>query len=218
MSRRFLDSLIFIGILSATMVLFAMCTSCATPKASVLRPTQAQYGSAISITAVCTEGSWYGSGVIVSKDKALTAAHVVTGTDCIFMGTTATGVDFVLVVDVVLSNADVARVSTVAYEFTNFDRPFVGHVPAVGSRVCIASAIPRAGHVCGEVQWPLGDLPGDIKHTATTEPGNSGSGIYTSGGALIGIVTHLWYCTNGQICGGKATSLWDRRWLINNLK
>lgn len=156
----------------------------------------------------------YGSGVLVSPTQLLTAAHVadVSGippilTACSLYAYFPSGRRYQLAVDHLWPDRDVARMRAafgVFYEFR--ERPAIA-APVVGEDVCLEPAIPMRLHRCGEVQSIAEGGPGNVVHLAITEHGNSGGGAYDRRGRLVGITTHLWNCSNGQICGGRITSM-----------
>ena len=138
-------------------------------------------------TTITWQPKKYGSGVLVSDDDVITAAHVTT---CVTIPT----------VHVTLSNGIRRRMflvkedldSDVALLRTLANEPFYhGVAPPVsgmyeyladGAVSCSASAWPRRERKCGEAVTP--------SRLAFPAPnGNSGSGVYDQGGRLIGIVS-----------------------------
>lgn len=208
----------------ALILTLALVSMCCAGSQRVARTVPAQWTSAVQIHAECIDpftgrSDLYmrGSGVVVSSTQILTAWHVVSTTPpiCRLRASTTEGDTYALTVDMAAPEADVVRM-TIDGTFKNASTPKLGPKPAVGTTVCVLGAIPSRQRRCGEAQWTF-DVPppGDIEHTAITEPGNSGGGLYDSRGRLVGIVTHLQFCRNGQICGGRATSLaGPRSWLI----
>lgn len=177
------------------------------------RDVQARADEAVEITARCQDTSgqgwvFYGSGVIVDAHTILTAGHVATAEPGMFCGWTAemsNGKEYSVMPSIVLPGVDLASmVSMLAFDPTY---PIVfGPIPKLGERVCSSTAHPMRLIRCGEAQTRV-EPPGDLMHTMLVEPGNSGSGVYDTQGRLIGIVTHLMRCTNGQYCGGKLATL-----------
>jgi S1-C subfamily serine protease len=144
-----------------------------------------------------------GSGVVVEDFTVITAAHVV---EC--PGKLGIAIEDwrgnaykaeLLVAD---EDEDVAKLYVPELKGTLVQ---YGPKPRIDERVCLVGASPYRVRRCGWVEsW--GPKPGDMKHSAITEPGNSGGAIYDSRGFLVGIVTHYRRCSNGQLCGGAATS------------
>lgn len=156
-----------------------------------------------------------GSGVLVSSNQILTAEHVADLSSvppflhaCALYAYFPSGRRYQLSQEYGSREYDVARFRASVGVFYEFDRaPLVAPPPAAGEDVCLAPAFPMRLRRCGEVQYVNGKPPGDVVHVATTEPGNSGGAAYDRSGHLVGIVTHLWKCVNGQICGGKVQSI-----------
>ena len=202
------------GLLVLLLAAFAN-ASCAHASPLTSRGLTARYAEAVEISAVCVRedgaiGGWSGSGVIVSRTRILTAAHVAgsRGAFCVFSTKTIDGTERMVQPAVVLPDLDIASMTILDGE-TPFDfSPLAyGARPSLGDTVCAATAVPWRGHKCGEVQ-PDSSTPGDIKFFVVVEPGNSGSGLYNAAGELVGIVTHRFFCGgSNQTCGGKAASL-----------
>lgn len=178
-----------------------------------------RYVEAVEISAMCVQDDgngggaivgWGGSGVIVSRTRILTAAHVAAthGMFCVFSATTIDGKERMIQPAVVLPDFDLASMTILDDEEPfDFSPLAYGVKPTLGDTVCAAVAVPWRGHKCGEVQ-PDSTPPGDIKFFVVVEPGNSGSGLYNARGELVGIVTHRFFCNQSkQTCGGKAASL-----------
>ena len=218
----------FAGVVTALVLAAAVasCWSCAShiPPAARGRTAPQMHHSTVTIRTFCGGKFHGGSGVVVSPNRVLTAAHVVTCENA----------------DGIKSQASDVRVNPgdgqwrpakiVAYAMTpdvaalvveGIDRygdipVTLGPIPGLGERVCASTgSMPRYAIKCGFVQ-PRDDQEeaGDIEMDATIEPGNSGSGLYDASGRLVGIVVHFRRCINGQICGGAATSVWSRKTLL----
>lgn len=189
----------------------------AAPKPTLEAQITARYDAAveISVTCVTPEGmsvGWWGSGVIVSKTRILTAAHVVEteGGVCAYVAEDSSGKTHLMYPITVLSSEeiDLASMEIISPrdEFAS-ERVFFGKKPAVGDRVCTATAWPRREYKCGDVMRSK-EPPGDIRVYMTVEPGNSGSGLYDMRGDLVGIVVHTYPNRgNGQYVTGGASSL-----------
>lgn len=187
-------------------VLLATCSGCGRlPNAERPRSVVQEYDAAVKLTVTCASGSQpFGSGVIVGPEHVVTALHVVA-CDGIITATEVNGTVTLMIVDQVHPLLDVARLQVAGtYRFRDA-RPRIWTVPAIGDEVCVVPGFPSRGRACGDVE--RGGTPTNFPHTATTEPGNSGGGVYDSRGRLVGIVTHLRQCVNGQFCGGKATAI-----------
>jgi S1-C subfamily serine protease len=172
-----------------------------------------RYDAAVEVTATCDDMSgWYGSGVIVSKDRVLTAGHVLEGppgVHCVFVVEDSAG-KLYLMHPVALLDSDhvdlgVLELSSPVAKF-EMPAPEYGPPPQLGEWVCTVTAHPRREHKCGQV-FKSKKQPGDIRMGIVVEPGNSGSALYDARGRLVGIVVHLYQCDNGQFCSGAATSL-----------
>jgi S1-C subfamily serine protease len=172
------------------------------------------FESAVRIVSTCTtaDGSIYGaygSGVIIDRTTLLTAAHVAEdreGVTCVRVAMMMHGKKFLVIPHRVLPDRDLASMKIVFGEFDPTYPVVYGPPPAYGARVCSMVAYPRVLWRCGEAQTRT-EPPGDMLHTITTEGGNSGSGVYDMRGRLIGIITHRFWCNNGQHCGGKLALL-----------
>jgi S1-C subfamily serine protease len=208
-----------LGILSALVALLAVCltiqcTGCSPKSPLHPRDVSEQYDAAVEISALCVStkdgqiSGWYGSGVIVSPTIIFTAAHVATApTDnlCAFSGKTRAGQEFNLLPRVVDDKLDLASMDSDSVLPYVQGLPF-GPIPHLGDEVCSAPAHPHRRHQCGEVQ-PNRNTPGDLDTDMIAEPGNSGGGAWDDKGQLIGIVVHMYFCFNGQICGSHISTL-----------
>jgi S1-C subfamily serine protease len=133
------------------------------------------------------------SGVAVAPDTVLTAEHVVScpGGDAALLRAQLAG--GTAVAARVLWSAPNIDIAAIAVPGALADpRPYAP--PRPGARICMEHATPARGRTCGAITAHAVLLVGfrvvDILHTAPTEPGNSGSGLYDDRGRLIGIVTH----------------------------
>ncbi len=164
-------------------------------------------GEVMGLPALITQTR--GSAVIVSSSQVLTAFHVVDDPACMYSVEYPDASRVAMRVEAVWQPLDVARLVTVTGTFKEPPILGIGVAPLPGATVCIVSAIPHYSRTCGDVQWYGGtkDKAGDMRHTALTQPGNSGAGVYDAAGLLVGILTHYGRCINGQFCGGRATSI-----------
>lgn len=181
-------------------------------------PVAPQYAATVSIAVHCGDGTAMGSGVVVSERQVLTALHVVSGKGCDPFASVALpgGEPVLMIAEVGSPTADVVRlVALTGAPFADVRPPTLGAAPRVGDEVCLSVAIPRRGRKCGEVQ-PIDGVgpPGNMVHNAITEPGNSGGPVYDTAGHLVAIITHMIQAGNGQIVGGRATTLAERSWLM----
>ena len=205
-----MSALLFLA--SALMALFAAC-GCA-QRTATRSTLDKEYEAAVQITILCGNGAGgYGSGVIVSDHEVLTAGHVAEAcgdSDGAWVAETLGGTSVILTPEVGFAGADVARMVAVMGSF-QAPRPHVGPAPELGETVCWTAAYPRRDRHCGAVQF---DGDGMIRFDYPVEHGNSGSRLYDDQGRLVGIVVQLYLAENGQIVGGRATSLEGKRWLV----
>lgn len=169
---------------------------------------------AVKVTATCLDrvgngAVFFGSGVIVDKNTVLTAGHVAAdpeGYACIRTVTMMNDHVYVVMPGKIMRDRDLATLKLLFQDFDPTYPVIYGPPPAFGDRVCAMVSYPYWLYRCGEAQT-FAEPPGDRVHTITVEPGNSGSGVYDSHGRLVGIITHRWSCFNGQLCGGKFSTL-----------
>ncbi len=182
-----------------------------------------EYARAVRIEPVCVdpltleiETPGIGSGVIISDRQVLTAGHVV---DCpLLLGAyaiDADGTKHEMFLEATAEGADIVRLKLFPQDPKGFGfKDLSASHPVVGDEVCILSAVPARRRVCGQVTGYEDLDSGNLMHTALTEYGNSGGGLWDAEHRLVGIVTHLIPCNTGGTCGGRATSLADRKWLL----
>ena len=174
------------------------------------RDAQVAFESAVLIKESCMtdDGKFYesyGSGVIVDSHTILTAAHVAYNEDiCMYTALMSNDTTYVLMRSIVLIEPDVATMTSLTPFAPTYDVAFAP-MPGLGETVGVQTAYPRWAYACGERQYSA--LDGTFLLSLIVEPGNSGSGVYDGNGRLVGIVTHLIRCSNGQICAGRATAL-----------
>ncbi len=203
------------GALFGTLISAMMVIACRPPSADTTARTPAwQVTEAATLTVLCADGSAKaGSGVLIGPDRMLTAAHVVTCDqgEPLLIQVELHGATTIAGVEVVSNGADIARLQTA--DALEFHAVLIGPRPEVGATICVAAGAPQGlTRRCGPVER-FETAPGDIVHAVVTEPGNSGAGVYDDSGRLIGILSHYRTCVNGQLCGGKATSLDGRAWV-----
>lgn len=191
-------------VLLAGLVLNASCL----PRTPGGRSAQIAFESAVLIEVHCaTErgGSLgYGSGVIVNSTTVITAKHVATHDGvCVYTALMSNLKRYVLYVDKLAKDADIATLRTFGTFAPSYPITY-GDDPPLGTRVCMQAAFPRWAYACGE-RAP--SQAGVLAFPILVEPGNSGSGLYDDRGRLVGIVTELVMCSNGQICAGRAALL-----------
>ncbi len=209
--------------LNAVLILFlvASCAGVVHPVSSPSRPavtgrTVAEQNlSAVSLKVMCPDGTGhYGSGVIVSEHRILTAAHVAqcAAEDVGHVAATSItvesgGTSFTAEADTIIQEADIARVKVSGSLKQRLSPVSVGPLPAVGDTVCFMSAVPRYRYRCGLAQrsepGPNADI---VIEDAGVMHGNSGSGLFDLQGRLIGIIVQLYPC-EFSVCGGRASSL-----------
>lgn len=205
------------GALLGTLISAAMVIGCHPEIGDTMRSPAIQVDEAATLSVLCADGlSFAGSAVVLGPDRLLTAAHVVAceghgGAPLLVLvdiGATST----TAIVELTSSGSDLARLVTA--DRMEYHALLIGPRPEVGDLLCVAAGAP-AGRTrrCGPVEG-FEPEPGDIVHAVVTEPGNSGAGVYDARGRLVGILSHYRMCVNGQLCGGKATSLAGRAWVL----
>lgn len=176
--------------------------------------------------AVKTECGW-GSGVLLDDRRVLTAHHVIDcdRTDKVRLATTvkvqlSDGAVLVATYDALDATRDLARLRLPSA--VEHVRPLTVARTMPGQVVCAVTAVPAREFHCGLV----GDLKrsrdqGDVYiRGAQLWFGNSGSALYSTDGALVGIVVRTYFCDPldqllwewfelrpARMCGGRASSV-----------
>jgi len=181
-----------------------------------LRDPEAQFQGSVLVTAACfgDEPTWYGSGVIVSKDRVLTDEHVVKCplglTPKVWVNPGDGNLEAEVEVEIVKS--DIARLKMVTADLSGWFVPLsLGPPPPIGETVCWSALSPRPTYRCGTSN---GLNQGMIMVDGMVEHGNSGSGAYDEKGRLVGLVRATTMCQNKTFCVGWITPLKDFQWLI----
>lgn len=208
---------VVMGALLGTLISAAMVLGCRPETGDTMRSPAIQVDEAATLSVLCADGrSFAGSAVVLGPDRLLTAAHVVAceghGGAPLLVLVSLGGVSTVGTVEIMSPGSDLARLVTV--DRLAYHALLIGPRPAIGEIVCVAAGAPQGRtRRCGPVER-FEEEPGDIVHAVVTEPGNSGAGVYDSAGRLVAILSHYRECINGQLCGGKATSLAGRAWIL----
>lgn len=220
-------------VLMATMVTCASCVADLTlPALGVTAPQQ--HHLTARINTICMEPGegdalemrgYRGSGVVVSSNQVLTAAHVAQcGSPSLGitwaptkMTVTVDGVEHEATLEVVLPGDDLARIVTRdSWAFGMTAPVTIGPAPRVGDQACQSAAYPRWNYRCGEVQPTNPSYPGQAPRVTIsmhTEFGNSGSGVWVDG-RLVGILVTAQPCQDESLCEGGVSLLATHRWLL----
>jgi S1-C subfamily serine protease len=174
---------------------------CSRPAVQVPRgPAVTQQELAVEITRACATSSGvavgFGSGALISESGVLTAGHVVFCPGVSTIVVTRPGAMHVAQVHSLDLEGDMA-ILVLDSKVPGVPVAKIGPRPKVRDRVCVATARPERARPCGMITG-YDTLPGDVRHTARTVKGNSGSGVYDLKGRLVGIATHA--CRDGS-CG-----------------
>ncbi len=192
---------------------FATCAGCMYMRGANKAPTftrtvEQQNEAAVIVRVDCDGSRSFGSGVKISATRVLTANHLFRRCDNpqIKISESRTGTRYTATVVARNTKADLAELRVLGPMV--FSLVSIGQVQ-LGDTVCLVTKAPDFARRCGYAA-KRDKLPGDVVHSAVTEPGNSGAGLYSLRGELVGIVTHFRRCQNGQYCGGAMTSLHGR--------
>lgn len=162
----------------------------------------------VSAFVVFKRGWIGGSAVVLSEHTLLTAYHVVEGLDTVVVteGPGAKEIRAKVIKTDPVHDLALLRVT----EKLPYKPTTVAPMPSLGNIICLVAKVPQVDRQCGGLVRHEKGVAGDYWHSAITQPGNSGSGVYDMSGHLVGIVTHYRRCRNGQICGGRISSLYGK--------
>lgn len=167
----------------------------------------------LDVSCLTAPGGGYGSVVLLDRDTAITARHVVAPGRCpdnkvIYEVVLPSGARYMVVVAKMLPKYDLARLEAVLEWPDPGPAPRFAAAPTEG-QVCQASGFPNHWWTCGGVQEADDTIAGaELRFSSPVFPGNSGSGLYDASGRLVGIVTRQVQCAaTGQVCGGAAARL-----------
>ena len=157
-----------------------------------------------------------GSGVLLDSTHILTAWHVA---GCGFLGSLdvqlSDGSKWRAVVDKEWPDHDLSRLRILGQPLLPV--PTVHVIPAYGV-VCSAFASPTRGTACGVVigmhklECPKHEWCHDTTLRIAVAPGNSGGGLYSESGELVGIITGGAFDALGKPLGfGMAVQLYGMR-------
>lgn len=215
--------------LFAVIATFVSCIACVrnlpspTPPPGVGRTLQEQVTSSAEMRIACealkpgTTRVQYGSLVMVNSTLALTALHVVRCatkdpdteivryTEPLKIEANLGGNWYEVLVEWQVPDQDIAVLKTPS---TNAQAAAFGELPALGQTACAAPSYPYAALRCGMVQPPI---PEGTLIDTVVEPGNSGAGVYDASGRLVGIISQVRMCMNGQFCMAIARAVWPYR-------
>lgn len=179
-----------------------------------------QYNAAVSVHTECGSGS----GVLISPTVVLTAHHVVSCGGRATLYIAVRTFDFkarVAIVELADEARDLVRLR-LASPVDNVP-PVHIRLAMTGEKICAATAVPERAQRCGEAGGfsKTKREQGDLETDAPVWYGNSGSGVYSSDGALVGLAVRLSWCDPGdalfyaltgervKTCGGRVTSIND---------
>jgi len=213
---------LFLAFVFGSLVM-ATCISCISYAPPVRSPVL-QQNAGVKIRVKCPDGNYVGSGVIVGRDRLLTAEHVVSCSNknlpSQILVDPGDGVPRNAVIEVLVPNADIARLLVDA-DLSEYNSPIViGPRPQIGDTVCEVAGMPRWTYRCFTAQvWTrlTGEEADIYMDGMMVEFGNSGSGLYDAEGRLVGIVVRVARCQDSLPCSGRATSLQTRSWLIPSM-
>jgi len=205
-------------IITAIAMLLGSCQSVTPPQHP--RDVREQHYNVVAIDAICMKmdgdtvelSMFTASGVLLSSNEVLTAAHVTVtppGADCIWNAKAIQGQAIMIVPSHVDADRDIAIMMPVTGHFDGVQPVTLGAKPELGDTICEVAGSPYHVRRCGEVQMATAGNHEAIDSTMIVEPGNSGSGVYNERGELVGVISQMWHCGNGQICGSNTASIDD---------
>lgn len=225
-SRRERLNLAVVLVVFMSIAAFAVC-ACATINPHRERSPTEQYTNSVKLIVTCIEtttaGAMYrvhmGSGVIVSEDVVLTAAHVASCPDGqkMFAETVVMPNEsdmYTAETEMLYLQRDVARVKLSFKKLEDVPPVHLGPRPAIGDTICAATAVPDWGRACGVVGPSGSNLTDSINISTLVQFGNSGSGVFDSHGRLIGLVITAHLCQGNFPCSGGVTPIQDMAGLI----
>ena len=166
-----------------------------------------------------------GSGVLISNDRVLTAAHLVESTDRTVVEfsqgelISATVIGCALSADVALLQLDHSPANYSAAKLSDSDQVAVGdEIFVVGAPYGISNTL-SAGHVSGRRALNNRNSSGNIEFLQTDaaiNSGNSGSPVFNLKGEVVGIVSNIMSKSGGsEGLAFAATSNTARRTLLD---
>lgn len=213
-----------IGVLVADLTAIALgalmigCCSCQSVAAPVANhyTVEDQHTQTVAITELCVDPDsrlhiFLASGIRYTNTLVLTAAHVVEPPKdftCMWSGSLMGADAQMLAPGMIDHDRDLGILQTITGRFEgDADPPIATALPVLGDTVCEVAASPYHVRRCGEVGLGHDELPHSLDTTMIVEPGNSGSPVYNNRGELVGIVSAMWQCGNGQICGSLTSEV-----------
>lgn len=161
-----------------------------------------QQSRAVALRVLCGKKVWSGSGVIFDDDLILTAKHVVTCNN----KTRA-----VMICDRVGRCTTASRAATsgshdiaLLKSTRKFDVKRQRVSEFTGKTLCLSPGMPTRVRTCGKLVRNSG---GTILHTTRVYAGNSGSGLYSRDGALVGIISGTYKHDNTDSFGGLSVNV-----------
>lgn len=213
---RIFSAMMLIGAVAVFVAVFTACGQQTRYESPYKLLSEKQRAATVAIHAACLEiapsgfevRQWTGSGVITGKHTILTADHIVRCESGIFEMSVQLLSGTLIKAEAVVQaeDHDIAKIVTIeTLPYFSFE---IGPPPPVGSVVCSESARPTRARKCGRVlEVDVEPSNRDLGIGLQVEGGNSGSGVFDSGGRLVGIVT----MRRRDMSAGRAASLWSHR-------
>jgi S1-C subfamily serine protease len=225
--RNLVTALGWIAVFVVIASIAITCQACMVPPQAPTRPgtpraPTAQAAAAVEVDSHCNlelldevlvDTYWSGSGVQIDRERVLTAQHVVR---CPAIPTVrivyADGHSRAMRVEREDPDSDLALLVTASAEdLPDLGVPEIGPKPGPGAMLCSATAYPKAGWACGDVDAVHDGDKWDLEDPGLVVPGNSGSGVYDAEGRLVAIVSAGSWCDGDHhedgFCGRITTSL-----------